>query len=242
MKILQISFGDQIHERMGYVHSVLSNLDEGDEYILLGDCDFIPGRTFIPIDEYEKQIRIDNPFFYKVYEQSRNVWEKSNFLRIYYCAHNSDVLYLDTDVEIFDADAPVKLDPYYSGFFSDEGPFSNKGPWRGALRVLCNRHLLPAFGHHGRTPDIYLIYNGQCTLFFKQWIDWMVRFSQTAPEFPMYWQGGYNVRYHRRQRKLPLISGFYRLDRTRHSPAFAEVENEKTQTNSTSQGADHQAR
>jgi len=96
MKILQISFGDQIHERMGYVHSILSNLDEGDRYVLLGDRNIGAG-SFISIDEYEAKIRIENPFLYRIYKQRQTPTDRSNILRVHYCAHNDDTLYIDTD-------------------------------------------------------------------------------------------------------------------------------------------------
>jgi len=239
MNILQISFGDQIHERMGLVSSILSNLDEGDRYVLIGDRDIGAGN-FLPIDEYERKMRVGNPFLYRIYEQRKTPTDRSNILRVHYCAHNDDTLYLDTDAELFEASTPIELDPYYSSHFSDEGPFGFKGPWRGALRVLYNRYGLPAFGPVGNKPDIYMMYNGYNTLFFKQWIDWMVHFSQRAPELPKYWHAGFNRRFHRQKKKLPLVTGFYK-HHCLHKTRPRDMVKDETQTHTASQGTNRQA-
>jgi hypothetical protein len=234
MKILQISLGDQIHERMGYVSSVLHGLDEGDDYLLIGDRDIMVGG-FMPVSDYEEQIRSKSPYFYKLYCLSQNEAERSNFLRIHFLAHNDDTLYLDTDIELFDNLATVKLEGPYSQAFDR--------PWQWSLRHLYDRFGLPVFGPYPRVdrPDIYLIYNGCNTLFFKRWMDWIVRFGNEAPDLPLYWQAGFNARYHKRE-KLPMVTGFYKhhwLHKTRPRDMVKDETPQNQETNPPGQGADH---
>jgi len=207
MNFLQISFGDQIVDRMEFVESVLRCVRPEDSYVLISDDNLVQhvGMKWIPADEYELELRKDSAFDEMWPDHSDDPLlsyiARADLMRVHYLSQHPDTVYLDTDVRLHEPG---------TGEVSRE--------LNGKRYRLSNVWQLWEVARHiekpclGESPygglDDGLIYNGEHLQVFHHWLEYMSGRQDTKPLKYYGWYYRY-LRYLGTMQNAIRVTGFF---------------------------------